>query len=99
MKIKKINILLVICFSTLVGFMGCKKDDGAIKSSVSITDIAAISTSVDAAGSQAIDMLNLGTFSGKFTVAPYFAGATLPTKVDIVVRKNGSNANVRMYKA
>jgi hypothetical protein len=99
MKIKKIYIPLVISILTSIGFMGCKKDDGAIKSKISIVDIPAISTSVDPSGSQAINMLNLGGFSGKFNVAPYFAGTAGPTKFDIVVRKNGSNANVKLYKA
>jgi hypothetical protein len=42
--------------------------------------------------------LNLATFSGKFKVSVYFPGATPPDKVDIVVRKNGSNANVKVFK-
>jgi len=43
-------------------------------------------------------LLNLAGFSGKFKVELYFPGATPPDKVDIVVRKNGSNANVKVVK-
>ncbi len=99
MKIRKISILLALSFGAFIAFTGCKKDDGAIRSSVTINDIPTISTSVDASGSQAIDLLNIGSFSGKFKMALYFADATPPAKVDIVVRKNGSNANVKVYKA
>ena len=99
MKIRKISLLLALSFGAILVFTGCKKDDGAIRSNVTINDIPTISTSVDATGSQAIDLLNLGSFSGKFKIALYFANATPPSKVDIVVRKNGSNANVKLYKA
>ena len=99
MKIRKISILLALSFGAFIAFTGCKKDDGAIRSSVTINDIPTISTSVDASGSQAIDLLNIASFSGKFNVALYFAGAAAPSKIDIVVRKNGSNSNVKLYKA
>jgi hypothetical protein len=57
-----------------------------------------VSTKIESTGSQAIDLLNLAGFSGKFKVDIYFPGATPPDKVDIVVRKNGSNANVKLVK-
>ena len=98
MKSRKINILLALSLGAIIAFTGCKKDDGAISERVTINDVPAISTSVDATGSQAIDLLNLGAFAGKFKVAQYFPGTTPPTKVDIVVRKNGSSANVKVFK-
>ena len=98
MKSRKINILLTFSLGAIIAFSGCKKDDGAISKRVTINDVPAISTSVDATGSQAIDLLNLGAFAGKFKVAQYFPGTTPPTKVDIVVRKNGSSANVKVFK-
>lgn len=99
MKIRKISILTAIFFGTMIAFMGCKKDDGPIPSRVSVDAIPVITTSLDASGSQAIDLLNLSGFSGKFKLDLYFAGAKSPTKVDVVVRKNGSAANVKVYKA
>jgi hypothetical protein len=99
MKIRKISILSALSLGLVIAFTGCKKDDGAIRSSVIINDVPAITTAVNASGSQAIDLLNLSAFSGKFDVSLYFPGATAPTQVDIVVRKNGSNANVKVYKA
>ena len=100
MKFIKINILSIFLGAVLV-FSGCKKDDGAIRESVSIAAVPTITTNIDATGSQAIDLLNLGSFSGKFKVDQYFPGTTPPTKVDIVVRKwNGTanNNNVKVYK-
>jgi hypothetical protein len=102
MKIRKISILLAASLGAILAFSGCKKDDGAIRERVSIAAVPTITTNIDATGSQAIDLLNLASFSGKFKVDLYFPGTTPPTKVDVVVRKsNGAvtNANVKVYKA
>lgn len=98
MKSRKINSLLAFSLGAIIAFSGCKKNDGAITNRVTINDVPAISTRVDATGSQSIDLLNLGAFAGKFGVSQYFPGTTPPTKVDIVVRKNGSSANVKVFK-
>jgi hypothetical protein len=101
MKIRKINILLALSLA-IIAFTGCEKDDGAIPERVTVTEVPAITTNIDPTGSQAINLLNLAAFSGKFKVDLYFPGSTPPTKVDIVVRKsNGTtvtNANVRVFK-
>lgn len=99
MEIRKISILLTIFIGGILALPGCKKDDGAIPKRVTISDVPTITTNIDATGSQAIDLLNLTSFSGKFKVDLYFPGTTAPSKVDIVVRKNGSNGNVKIYKA
>lgn len=98
MKNRKINIFAALTLGLIITFAGCKKDDGSIRSSVVIKSVPVVSTSIDATGSQAIDLLNLAGFSGKFKVSLYFPGATPPDKVDIVVRKNGSNTNVKVVK-
>ena len=102
MKIIKINILLAVSFGAIIAFSGCKKDDGAIPDRVSISDVPAITTTIDPTGSQSINLLNLPGFSGKFKVDLYFPGTTPPTKVDIVVRKwtgTANNNNVKLYRA
>ncbi|MEO8172671.1 MAG: hypothetical protein ABI581_06295 [Sediminibacterium sp.] len=99
MKITKISIFAALLFGATVAFTGCKKDDGPVTSRVTIAAVPVVSTSVDASGSQAIDLLNLSAFSGKFKVDLYFPGTTPPDKVDMVVRKNGSAANVKVFKA
>ena len=98
MKNRKINIFAALTLGLMIAFAGCKKDDGGVRSSVVIKDVPVVSTSIESTGSQSIDLLNLATFSGKFKVSVYFPGATPPDKVDIVVRKNGSNANVKVMK-
>ena len=98
MKNRKINIFAALTLGLMIAFAGCKKDDGGIRSSVVIKSVPVVSTKIESTGSQAIDLLNLAGFSGKFKVELYFPGATPPDKVDIVVRKNGSNANVKVVK-
>jgi len=113
MKIRKINTLLAVFLGAAIAYAGCKKDDGAIPSRVTVTDVPTITTNVDATGSTIINVLNTttaATFAGKFKVDNYFPGATPPTKVDIVVRKTNfhpdvnpsgvvTNANVKLFKA
>jgi hypothetical protein len=98
MKNRKINIFAALTLGLMITFAGCKKDDGGVRKSVVIKDVPVVSTKIESTGSQAIDLLNLAGFSGKFKVELYFPGATPPDKVDIVVRKNGSNANVKVIK-
>jgi hypothetical protein len=102
MKIRKTGIFPAVFLAAIIAFSGCKKDDGAIPKRVSITDVPTITTNIDPTGSQAINLLNLPAFSGKFKVDLYFPGTTAPSKVDIVVRKwNGpsaNNNNVKVYK-
>jgi hypothetical protein len=98
MKNRKINIFAALTLGLIIAFAGCKKDDGGIRSSVVIKSVPVVSTKIESTGSQAIDLLNLAGFSGKFKVELYFPGATPPDKVDIVVRKNGSNTNVKVVK-
>lgn len=99
MKIRKISTLLATFLGAIIALTSCTKNDGPITNKVTINDIPVLTTKIEASGSQAIDMLNLASFAGKFTVSLYFADAKAPTKVDIVVRKNGSAANVKLFKA
>lgn len=83
-------------------FVSCKKDDGFINKQFlsQLEAVPAISTAINATGSQAIDLLSLGTFVGKIDVSSYFPNdAVQAAKVDIVVRKNGLNSNVKVYKS
>lgn len=99
MKSRKINILLALAFGAFISLAGCTKKDGAIPAVVSVQAIPTVSTNIDATGSASISMASLATFAGKFTVSMYFAGATPPSQVDIVVRKNGVASSVKVYKA
>ena len=84
MKIRKINILLVLFLGAMVAFSSCTKDDGAIPKDIAIAAVPTITNNIDPTGSQAIDLLNPTAFSGKFKVDLYFPGTTPPSKVDIV---------------
>ena len=99
MKMKKINIVPVIALVLALAFTGCSKNDGPVTNKVAIDAVPAITTTLPQGSSQAIDLLNTAAFSGKIKVALYFEGAAPPQKVDIVVRKNGSVSNVKMFKA
>jgi hypothetical protein len=100
MKLRKINILAAIAFGAVVTLTGCSKDDGAIPKNIGIEKVPAISTNLEAGGTTAtIAFTNQAAFQGKIKVWLYFAGAIAPTKVDVVVRKNASAANVKVYKA
>jgi hypothetical protein len=96
------NFVYPVLFLLIGIFTGCTKDDGPIKKDVlkDIQAVPAINTAIDPSGSQAIDVLNLDQFEGKFTVSPYFADAKAPEKVDIVVRRTrAGNTTVKVYKA
>ncbi|WP_207514575.1 hypothetical protein [Longitalea luteola] len=93
---RTINVLTAI----VIMLIGCSKDDGAIPERVSIEDVPVITTNLETGGTTGtISFNNQGAFEGKFRVALYFADAKPPAKVDIVVRKNASVANVKLFKA
>jgi hypothetical protein len=100
MKFRKINILTAIALGTVITFTACSKDDGAIPERIGIEDVPAVTTNVETGGTTGtLAFTNQAAFQGKFKMALFFANATPPTKVDVVVRKNASLSSVRMYKA
>ena len=100
MKLRIINFLAVIALGAGLTLTGCSKDDGAIPKNIGIEEVPAISTNLEAGGTTAtISFANQAAFQGKFKVSLFFAGAKAPAKVDVVVRKNGSASNVKLYKA
>ena len=102
MKRRKINILAALAFIAAVAFTGCSKDDGPIPKRIGIEEVPAMTMNVEPQKTNNLDTIRIGTpaaFSGKFKAAMIFPTAAKPTKVDIVVRKNGSAANVKLFKA
>lgn len=100
MKFRKINILAAFALITVITFTACSKDDGAIPENIGIEDVPAVTTNLEAGGTTGtITFSNQAAFEGKFKVALYFANATPPAKVDVVIRKNASAANVKVFKA
>ncbi len=100
MKLRKTNILTTIALVMVITFASCSKDDGAIPENIGIEDVPAVTTNLES-GAIAGDIIlaNQASFQGKFKVSLYFANAAAPTKVDIVARKNGVLASVKLFKA
>ncbi len=102
-NIKRLYKFLFFAVTT-AALVSCSVDDGPIKKKyLDVIDaVPAISTKVDPSGNQSIDVLNPGSFQGKFTVSEFFdgPGSFSPDKVDVVVRKNGgTGTKVKVYKA
>ncbi|HYC28923.1 MAG TPA: hypothetical protein VEB42_08905 [Chitinophagaceae bacterium] len=96
------NILTAFALSTVITFTACSKDDGPIPERIGIEDVPAMTMNLEPQKKNNNDTIrigNPGAFSTKFKVAMVFPDQLQPTKVDIVVRKNGSAANVKTYKA
>jgi len=100
MKLKNINILAAIALGAVVMLTACSKNDGPIPDRVSIEDVPVVTTNLEKGGTaDTIAFTNQAIFAGKFRVALFFNDAKAPAKVDMVVRKNGAAANVKIYKA
>ncbi len=93
----KNSILYSIVCLLVFGFGSCRKQDNP-NLPAGLARVPQIITTIDASASQAIDLLNLNSFSGKFTVDMYNNDVP-PAKVDIVVIKNGDKTNIKTFKA
>jgi len=102
MKFRNINILSVFALSVIIALTACSKDDGPIPKRVGIEDVPAMTMNTEPQKTNNLDTIrfgNPGAFAGKFRVAMVFPDQVKPTKVDIVVRKNGAASSVKLYKA
>lgn len=99
MNFRKIKLSAALI--TVIAFASCSKDDGAIPDRVTIEYLPAVTTNVEGGTGTTgtITFSDQAAFQGKFKLALYFKDGTPPTKLDVVVRKNASNANVKVYKA
>jgi hypothetical protein len=96
MNMKKYIIFSFLLVAVL--FSGCKKDDGMTPKDVLI-DAVPQPTVVINGGSAAIDLTNLASFQGKFDVGLLYPNDIKPEKLDVVVRKNGNNNNIKLFQA
>lgn len=102
MKFIKNNILTAFVLSAVIAFTACSKDDGPIPERIGIEDVPAMTMNLTPQKKDNIDTIKIGNqaaFSGKFKVDMVFPTGLKPTKVDIVVRKNGAASSVKLYKA
>ncbi len=93
----KRNIIFSILFASLF-IVGCKKDDGPIPKDVLINEVPQPFVRIDG-GSGSIDLTNLAGFQGKFTVGLLYPNGIMPSKLDVVVRKNNNNGNIKIIQA
>jgi len=94
---KKI-IAYTFCFLCLAAFFtACRKDDNPVIPALTRFPVPLI---LKVAGSdQVISATNPNAFSGKFTVDMFFKSDAPAKKLDVVVRKNNNNGNVKVVKA
>jgi len=101
MKLIKINILATLALGAVMTFTACSKDDGPIPKRIGIEEVPALTMNLDPQKTNNVDTIKFGSpaaFTGKFKVAMIFPTSAAPNKVDIVVRKNGSASNVKLFK-
>lgn len=95
MKKYIINFFLL----SAVLFVGCKKNNDRYPFNVALARVPYVNVIADATGSAAIDVLNLGVFSGKFNTTLLYPNDAPPSKIDIVIIKNGDNSTVKVLQA
>jgi len=79
-------------------FTGCSKNDGAIDKDIAIEDVPQPAVVLNG-GSQSIDLTNLASFQGKYTIKLLYPTGIQPEKLDVVIRKNSNNGNVKLIQA
>lgn len=79
-------------------FVGCTKDDGMLPKDVSVDEVPQPSVVING-GSAAIDLTNLAGFQGKFDVKLLYPNGIQPAKLDVVIRKNNVNTNIKLIQA
>ena len=89
--------LYVFSFLLLFVFIGCRKDDNPHLSDVAPVPVPQITK--DATADQTISGGSPDEFSGKINVDLYFKDGTPPSKIDLVVIKNGDTKNVQVVQA
>ena len=91
---------IINCFLLATLFVvGCKKNDARYPFTVALSRVPYVNLSIDPTGSSSIDVLNLGTFSGKYNTSLLYLSDAPPSKVDLVIIKNGVNSTVKLLQA
>jgi hypothetical protein len=76
---------------------GCSKNDGPIPKDITLERVPEPQLT-KTGGSQSIDVTNLAAFQAKFDVGVYYQSGIQPSKYDVVVRKNGNDTTVKVFK-
>lgn len=94
---KKYIVFPLLLAATML-FVGCEKNDGAIDKSIAIDEVPQPSVVING-GSASIDLTNLAGFQGKFDVKLLYPNGIKPSKLDVVIRKNNVNTNIKLIQA
>jgi hypothetical protein len=97
MNMKK-NIIFPFLLAATFLFVGCEKNDGFVDKSVEIAVVPQPAVVING-GSASIDLTNLAGFQGKFDVKLLYPNDVQPLKLDVVIRKNSNNANIKLVQA
>jgi hypothetical protein len=93
----KKNFLFYSLFIAVLA-VGCTKDDGPVRGDIGIDRVAQPKV-IRNGGSTSISMANLTAFEGKFDVMLHYPNDIVSApRMDVVVRKNNSNSNVKLFK-
>ena len=87
------SILLAAFFVT-----GCSKNDGFVPKDVAIDEVPQPAVVING-GSASIDLTNLAGFQGRFDVKLLYPSGIQPAKMDVVIRKNNVNTNIKLVQA
>jgi len=91
---------IINCFLLATVFIvGCKKEDARYPFTVALSRVPYANVIIDPASSTAIDLTNLATFAGKFSITLLYPTDAPPSKVDVVIIKNGVNSSVKILQA
>jgi hypothetical protein len=94
----KKNIIFSFLLAATMIFVGCEKNDGATDKNIAIDEVPQPSVVING-GSAAIDLTNLASFQGRFDVKLLYPNGIQPAKLDVVIRKNNVNTNIKLVQA
>ena len=92
---KLLNFILL----ATVFFAGCKKDDARYPFDVELKRVPYVNVTINTTGSPAINLLNLASFQGKYSVNLLYPSDAPPSKVDVVIIKNGVKSSLKLIQA
>lgn len=91
---------IINCFLLATLFVvGCKKNDARYPFTVALTRVPYANVIIDPTSSGAIDLTNITSFAGKFNITLLYPTDAPPSKVDVVIIKNGVNSSVKILQA
>jgi hypothetical protein len=93
----KKNLLYILLAGTLL--TACEKNDGPVPDDVNLDRGIPQPQIVKNGGNAAINWLNLAAFQGKYDLTGVYFPEDAATKMDVVIRKNGDNSNVKVIQA